>query len=339
MSDAPDDPLSAHFERLLGDAVTPAVVRQVEAGGATAALWARFEDSGFLDAMVPEGLGGAGQTLAAATPLLLALGRQAVPLPLAQTLFLRGVLAQQGRAAPHGALALADRVRLADDGAIFCPGVPFGMVSDHVAVALPSGACLLPVAAAERTATGVHGSLRADLRWPARPRDALACDATPPWAEAGAALSAALLAGGMERVLQMTLDFANQREQFGRSIGRFQAVQHQLAVMAEQVAAARMAAELGCAGTGLWPHPLRAALAKARTSEAAAQVAAIAHAVHGAIGVTAEFDLQQHTRRLHESRADFGAEGHWQRVLGRALLASPDATLPFMLSALIPENA
>jgi alkylation response protein AidB-like acyl-CoA dehydrogenase len=332
------DELCTHFERLLADAVTADTVRRVEAGGSTAALWARFEASGFLDAMRPEAQAGAGLTLAAAVPLFIALGRHAVPLPVAQTLLVRAVLAHEGRVPPPGALAIADRVRHGEDGAVHCPGVPWGMVADFVAVALPTGWQLLPTAAAERTATGVHGSLRAHLRWAALPHD----DETfgqAAWPQAGAALSSALLAGSMERVLQMTLVHANQREQFGRSIGKFQAIQHQLAVMAEQVAAARMAAELGCAGAGPWPHALRAALAKARSSESAAQVAAIAHAVHGAIGVTAEFELQLHTRRLHEGRADHGAESHWQRVLGRVLLDAPDATLPFMLSALIPGTA
>jgi acyl-CoA dehydrogenase len=139
----------------------------------------------------------------------------------------------------------------------------------------------------------------------------------------------------------MTLDYANQREQYGRSIGKFQAIQHQLAVLAENVAAARMAAALGCSGAGHqgspWPLPLRAALAKSRTSEAAALATHIAHAVHGAIGVTSEFDLQLHTRRLHEWRAAFGAETHWNRVLGRSLLAQTSlSTLDFMRSALMP---
>jgi len=84
--------------------------------------------------------------------------------------------------------------------------------------------------------------------------------------------------------------------------------------------------------------PLRAALAKARTSDAAALVAPMAHAVHGAIGITAELDLQLYTRRLHEGRADYGAEGHWNRVVGRALLAADGGALDFMRAALIPSN-
>jgi alkylation response protein AidB-like acyl-CoA dehydrogenase len=67
--------------------------------------------------------------------------------------------------------------------------------------------------------------------------------------------------------------------------------------------------------------------------------APLAHAVHGAIGITAELDLQLYTRRAHELRADFGAETHWNRVLGRALLAS-DAplALDFLRDALLPSS-
>ncbi|MCC2659201.1 MAG: acyl-CoA dehydrogenase, partial [Panacagrimonas sp.] len=89
---------------------------------------------------------------------------------------------------------------------------------------------------------------------------------------------------------------------------------------------------------GPFPHPLRAAAAKARASEAAALVAPMAHAIHGAIGVTAELDLQLFTRRLHDWRADFGSERAWNTVLGRALLATGDATLDFMRAQLLPTS-
>lgn len=163
---------------------------------------------------------------------------------------------------------------------------------------------------------------------------ALGCDALP--RELGAVVTAAQIVGALERVLEMTVAFANQREQFGRPIGKFQAVQHQLAVMAEQVAAARMAAQIGCAADGLQPDRLRAAVAKSRASEAAAVVAPMAHAIHGAIGITAEFDLQLYTRRLHQWRADFGSELAWSRVLGQALLEEGERALDFMRQSLLP---
>lgn len=165
--------------------------------------------------------------------------------------------------------------------------------------------------------------------------------------ELAAAVTAAQIVGALERVLELSIAFANQRVQFGRPIGKFQAIQHQLAVMAEQVTAARLAAQLGCqgggrssgqAGEGLVPGRLHAAVAKSRTSEAAGIVAPMAHAIHGAIGITAELDLQLYTRRLHAWRAEHGSELAWNRVLGEAVLASDQPrTLDFMRAALLPS--
>jgi acyl-CoA dehydrogenase len=327
------------LERLLADVCTPATVRAIEAGGATDALWASIEGSGFLDTLVPEAAGGAGLRLADAFALFAVEGRHAVPLPVAHTMLARALLARDGVEAPRGAITIASESHVGADGAIACPATPYGLVADAVVVDSGEGWRVLPTATAERRASGSHGSLRADLRWPAAPRDALVGKQAAGWRDAGAAASAALIAGALHRVLETTVAFANERVQFGRSIGKFQAIQHQLAVMAEHVVAAHMAAEIGCSGDGPLPVPLRAALANARASEAAAVAAPMAHAVHGAIGITAELDLQLYTRRLHELRADFGAETHWNRIVGRALLAS-DAplALDFMRSALLPAN-
>jgi acyl-CoA dehydrogenase len=86
-----------------------------------------------------------------------------------------------------------------------------------------------------------------------------------------------------------------------------------------------MAAQLGCQSATAHPERLRVAVAKARTSEAALEVAALGHAIHGAIGFTAEFDLQLLTRRLHAWRQAGGSESYWHTVLGEALLERPDA--------------
>ena len=156
--------------------------------------------------------------------------------------------------------------------------------------------------------------------------------------ELGAVVASAQIVGALERVLDMTLAYARQRTQFGRPISRFQVIQHQLAVMAEQVSAARVAAQIGCASSGRLPDRQRAAVAKSVASEAAAKVAAAAHAVHGAIGITAEYDLQLFTRRLHRWRADFGSETRWNHVLGQAVLqATEPMTLDYMRAALLPS--
>jgi len=148
------------------------------------------------------------------------------------------------------------------------------------------------------------------------------------------------MAGAMEAVLQTTVRYAGEREQFGRPIGKFQAVQQQLSVLAELACASRMAAELGCRQTSAGaPNALAAAVAKARASEAAGTVVSIAHGVHAAMGITAEYDLQLYTRRLIEWRTDYGSAGYWNRRVGDAVLSSDaPTTLEFMLPAFFSEH-
>lgn len=142
--------------------------------------------------------------------------------------------------------------------------------------------------------------------------------------EMTACLHAAQMAGALQKVLEMSLQYANDRQQFGRPLAKFQAIQHQLAVMAEQVMAARMAAQLGCQSATLQPQVMNVAVAKARANEAAVEVAALAHSIFGAIGFTAEHDLQLYTRRLHAWRQSAGTETYWHRVLGQAVLQRPE---------------
>jgi len=142
-----------------------------------------------------------------------------------------------------------------------------------------------------------------------------------------AAVVAAQMAGAMRDVFQRSLQYANERQQFGRAIGKFQAIQHQLAVMSEHVFAARMAAQLGCSGDGIVPDRLRVAVAKARCSEAALVVTELAHAIHGAIDFTEEYDLQLFTRRLHAWRLTAGSEAYWQVLAGQALMSHEGMTL------------
>ena len=139
-----------------------------------------------------------------------------------------------------------------------------------------------------------------------------------------AAITAGLMAGAMERLLETTLDYASTRKQFGREISKFQAIQHQIAVMSEEVMAARMAAQAAFVGAPLEVSALRAGAAKARAGQAAQQVAAIAHAVHGAIGMTQEHHLHLLTGALHRWRLVHGGETYWARELGRWALGRDD---------------
>ena len=319
------------IEDILKDQCTATTVRAIESGGSTAAsatLWKAIEDAGFLELLTAEADGGAELAVPDLFPIFSSFGRYAVPLPVAQSIVARSLLAPY--AVPTGRITLAATLRRTSDGQITCALTPFGLVADYVLAPDGDGLLLLPVASAQSTPTGVHRSQTATLSWDGAdnatrlPTGGAALTA---WA---AALHAALLSGAMTRVFEMTLQYCNDRSQFGKSLGKFQAVQHQLSVMAEHTAAASIAAEAAFHTTGTAPTLLAAAMAKSRTSEAAGLVAATAHALHGAIGVTEEYDLQLLTRRLHEWRMAHGSEAHWNLLIGQSVLASPRPLLDYV---------
>ncbi len=316
---------------VLADQCTPHVVRAIEEGGrtaeATTALWEQLEATGLADALLSEDDGGAGLGLGQVFGVLEQCGAHALPLPLGETMVARALLAQAGVARPAGSIALARGERLADGG-LRCALVRSGQVAGAVLVQTGTEWRLLNTADAQRAAQAL--ALDAALTW-----TAAQVQAAPDVAVNGAldartlqaAVVAAQMAGALSSVFQRSLQYANERQQFGRPIGKFQAIQHQLAVMSEHVFAARMAAQLGCSGAGVLPDRLRVATAKARCSEAALVVAELAHAIHGAIGFTEEYDLQLFTRRLHAWRQTAGSEAYWYGVAGEALLDHPGMSL------------
>ena len=327
-----DNDLFADAARdVLADQCTPHVVRAIEEGGrtaeATTALWEQLEATGLADALLSEDAGGAGLGLGQVFGVLEQCGAHALPLPLGETMVARALLAQAGVARPAGSIALARGEHLANGG-LRCALVRSGQVAAAVLVQTGTEWRLLNTADAQGAAQAL--ALDAALTWTAAQVQAA------PAVEVNGALDvrtlqasvvAAQMAGALSSVFQRSLQYANERQQFGRPIGKFQAIQHQLAVMSEHVFAARMAAQLGCNGAGVLPDRLRVATAKARCSEAALAVAEFAHAIHGAIGFTAEYDLQLLTRRLHAWRQTAGSESYWHGVAGEALLAHGGLTL------------
>jgi len=306
------------FEKLLQVRLAPTLVRELEAGGDATPHWAVFEESGFLDLMVAEKEGGAGLPLRDAFPFIVALGRHAVALPIAQTIAARALVG----ATAQGMVTLAPALVRGQNGNLRAPQVPFGHIAARVLGWDGERLLLLEAANATRTPSGVHASLQAMLEWNDPRRVTLHGTDGEGFEVLGAALHAALLTGAMQRTFDLTLAYCNDRVQFGRSIGKFQAVQHQLSVMAEHVVASSLAAEAAFTSGPRVPALFAAAAAKTRASEAAPLVANAAHALHGAIGITEEYDLQLLTRRLHEWRMAHGSELHWSGVLGDAVLTS-----------------
>jgi acyl-CoA dehydrogenase len=137
----------------------------------------------------------------------------------------------------------------------------------------------------------------------------------------GATARSVQAAGAMETLLSLSVAYANERVAFERKIGKFQAVQQNLARLAGETAAALAAA--GSAADTIAHNEmfddtvlLETASAKIRTGEAAAESSAIAHQVHGAIGFTNEHILHRFTLRLLSWRDDFGSESYWAAALG-----------------------
>lgn len=313
-----DDLFTDALRQLLVDQCTPQLVREIESGQSAEPFWNKLQESGFADALLSEEQSGAGLVLPDVFAMIELCGSYAVPVPLAETMLARSLLARAGLEPPQGCITFGLDATNAD-GAIRCKLVPCGRVANWVLLAQDDACLLLPVARAEMRPAVF--TLDADLAWSAAEVDAARRLAGGhDLRTLQACICAAQLSGALMSVFTRTLQFANERSQFGRPIGKFQAIQHQLSVISEHTFSARMAAQIGCYSDSGTPERLRVAVAKARTSEAALEVAALSHSIHGAIGFTEEFDLQLFTRRLHAWRQTAGSESYWHTVLGEELV-------------------
>lgn len=317
------------LERFLRSHCTHRDVRRYESGESVDALWELLEEQGYPNALLSEEAGGAALGLSGLRSILLLLGQYLLPVPLADTMVARALLVEGGVSAPPGRTVLLGTANHA--GAQTLSAVPFANVAQHALVKSSEGLSLLSLVGAEVVPTGVRGGCAAHLSWP-RPPDVVASlpKSEIPFASISGALRAALMVGAMRQVLTMTLDYANTREQFGRSIGKFQVIQHQLAEMAEHLLSTDMAVQLAFSGGDRLPSPMLAALAKQRASAASSRLAAIAHAIHGAIGLSEEYPLQLYVRRLYEWRLADGSESYWAGRLGEECLRASDDALEFI---------
>lgn len=318
------DILLEPFRRMLSEVSMPAHVRAAQVSGDVSRIWQEIERSGFLDALLPEEAGGSGLTLTDIFPLVAECGAFCLPVPFTETVVARALLHARGASAPEGAIIV-----LAPPS----PVVPLAAVATHV-LTLRDGAIIL--ASAGQVDADPFDALAGQVTIGAEPVVTMAAEGIDLEVVA-AGLTAAKMAGAMRKLLDLSLQYAEQRQQFGRSLGKFQAIQQQLAVMAEQVVSAKVAANMGMSGAHF--DPLKSALAKCRTSEASHQVCAIAHAVHGAIGVTEEYDLQLLTRRIKQWQLAFGSERYWAGRIGAARILQRNGTsADFIRAALQPDS-
>lgn len=305
-------------------------------------LWRNMEDAGLTLAWVSDEYGGAGAELQDGFDILRVAGRNACAVGLSETLLAGWLLGNAGITCPSGPMAIApqrrdDVIALAADGTLSgrARAVPFAADAQHLAVFVgetdaPKVALVAADACTIEDGKSIAGDPKNEVTFQNSPTVAIGAApagfATDTVMQMGAATRASMMSGALEAILDITVSYAKERVAFERPISKFQAVQHNLARLAGETAAALAAA--GSAADTLQTETsfnadvfLEVAAAKIRVGEAAYEGAAIAHQTHGAIGFTAEHILHRYTNRLWAWRDEFGNEAQWAVRLGEHVAA------------------
>ena len=325
--------------RLFNDHCTREVVEAAERGVWPDKLWGALAETGLTSAAKSEERGGAGAELADVFALVRLLGKKAVPVPLAETLLAEEVLAAAGLPPRSGPLTVGPVLRV-DQLVLRKQGSGWSLSGTlHRVPWARSAQAIVAVAqdgADERTVVvEVNGAIEDNWNHAREPRETVRFDGRRVSDDAvgaplagytrealyfrGALYRTIEMAGALETLLELTVRYAKERVQFGRPIGKYQAVQQQIAALASHAAAAvavaRAAADAAAAGAAHF----EIAAAKARVGEAVAVAAGVAHQIHAAMGFTHEHPLHRYTRRLWSWRDEFGTETEWAAWVGRAV--------------------
>ena len=312
-------------DRIFRDICDQGLVDKAEKGEWPAGLWQTLEESGLTQAAVSEERGGAGGTLGDGLYFLKTSGRYAAPLPLAETLIAGVLLAEAGADVPAGPLTVAPVRR---NETITFNGGKLSGTATRVPFARGAAAIVVLTSAGLAIVDPKDVKIEQGKSMAGEPRDTVIFDGAPAtlvggkasldtlW-QLGALVRSVQMAGALEGILNMSVQYVQDRVQFGRTLSKFQAVQQSLAAMAGQVAAASSAADVAIEATEGGDGAVAIAVAKSRVGEAAGLAAELAHQAHGAIGFTHEYALHQFTRRLWAWRDEFGGEPYWQAELGR----------------------
>lgn len=327
-------------ERIFSDLATTESINACEQGHWPEDLWQALEENGLTRALLPEEQDGSGLGLTEAVGVLRLAGYYAAPVPLAETWLAGLALAAAGQSVPVGALTVPPFVL---DGAAGeqLIGIPWGRRLSLVRLAAGSkdAGCRLQLIDGAKVT-------RQDSNMAGEPCDdvdlstgQIRLDAETPWTAdywlaVAAVLRSAQMAGAIRRCLDLACTYAGERKQFGRPLAKFQAIQQQLALLAGEAAAVEIAVETAAATLSPETGLLDAAVAKARAGLAVDSATNIAHQVHGAMGFTYEHRLHHYTRRLWSWRDEFGAEIHWNTIIGRQALQAGGGGLWPMLTAL-----
>jgi acyl-CoA dehydrogenase len=330
-------------EKIFGDLADAQTINRDKDGKWKAPLWSALAEAGLPLSWVAEEFGGSGASLAEGFGVLGAAGRHAIAVPLAETMLAGWLLAQGKIASPEGEMTVVpaspkDRITLNADGTLSgrARGVPFAKAAKHIAV-LATDAKGVSIALVDASKVRIEAGLTlANDHSDTVTFDKVAPVTVKPAVKGfdqnalmlmGGAVRSLQIAGALESMLDISVRYSNERVAFEKKISKFQAVQHNLAKLAGESAAA-LAAATSAADTIVNNASfdddavyLEAVAAKIRCSEAAEKGGAIAHQVHGAIGFTIEHILHRYTLRALSWRDDFGSESYWAVKLGERVAA------------------
>lgn len=327
---AADPILLDTITRLFGATCSHEVVQAAESEGWAPSVWAPFAETGAPWIGVPEAAGGSGGTLADAVGVLRLVGRFAAPVPAAETGVLGGWLAAAaGFELPAGPLTVVPgrpEDALVLDGSTLSGSahrVPWaaqadlivGLVDGRIVAVDPDGPGVevVPVrnAAGEPRETVLFRGAPVQVAAAAAGVDAVTLR------RRGALARGALIAGALDRVGEITVGYANERQQFGQRIARFQAVAQHLVRLVSEIQLVSMAVDAATAAATVGDAAFEIASLKVLAGDAGSEVVARAHQSHGAIGMTQEYVLHQLTRRVFAWREEFGSTAAWRDELGR----------------------
>ena len=298
--------------------------------------WQRVEDFGVCNLFLDESQSGMDASWVEGAAALRLLGLRSVALPIGETMIARHLLCAAGFEILQGPIAIAiGKGEWSEDegfsGSVTLPSTfPSSM---HVIAAIDhpgKGACLLlDSAGAGSPADGNHGygeHYQSTLHFANCPAQLIPNLSPDRLIAFGAFLRTAQIAGALSAALDMTIEYAKIRSQFGRELLKFQAIQQQIAVLTEEVAAIASASASAALTMDKGSGQFAIACAKLRANQAAGAGALIAHQVHGAIGITAEYSLHRFTDALWQWRSDFGNDRYWAEQIGRRILVEGAGT-------------
>ena len=320
------------LDRLLTDLCPPEVIEKSEEGVFASELWQALTETGLTTASIASEAGGAGGDAGDSLLVIREAARYCAPVPLSEHFIAASLLAE------HGTSIGADATTVASGNFHLKGDNHLTGIAEAVAFARWCGQVVL-VATSEAGLKLCRVSLddariEPESNIAGEPRDTVSIDTVirvDDIYEAnktvneqlqllGAATRSMMMAGALDSILEMSVQYSLERSQFGRPISKFQAIQQQLAVLAGQVSASMMASH------AIWmsfadQNSMDIAIGKARIGESVSACTEIAHQVHGAMGFTREHSLNYRTRRLWCWREEYGNERIWQARIGQHFIA------------------